>query len=181
MSLPQRLPAITRAIAGVSCVLIAACHRAPINVSVPRDSAAASASADAASATTSSPAAASPALTPPTPRARVPRDAARFEIDAVDDSTARFKPREATWVAEGMEATIVDPMHRDVLVARARVVSVWNATAVAVVTAQFTRVTSEHVVLMTPPIVPWWKTRRFWLGSLLGFVVGGTGGALLAR
>jgi hypothetical protein len=116
-----------------------------------------------------------------TPSMRIPRDAARFEIDVVDDSTARFKPREALWVAEGMTAYVVDPLNRDALVARLRITSVWNATAVGVVTSQVTRVTTQHVVLLTPPIVPWWKTRRFWIGTALGTVVGGAAGALIAR
>lgn len=115
-----------------------------------------------------------------TPFARIPREAARFEIETVDDSTARFKPREALWVKSGMTAYAVDPINRDALVARLRVISVWNETAVAVVTSQVTRITPRHVVLLTPPIVPWWKSRRFWMGALLGSLVGGAIGGALA-
>ena len=111
--------------------------------------------------------------TPPAPFTRIPRDASRFEIDVVDDSTARFKPREALWIKPGMIAYAVDPLHRDVLVASLRIVSVWNETAVAVVTSQVTRVTTQHVVLLTPPTLPWWKSRRFWVGMMLGVMVGG--------
>lgn len=119
-----------------------------------------------------------PADAPPQPFARLPRDAARFEIEVVDDTTVRFKPREAFWVQTGMAAYTVDPMNRDALVARLRIVSVWNETAVAVITSQVTRVTTRHVVLMTPPVAPWWTTRRFWLGVLLGAIVGGAAGVV---
>lgn len=150
---------------GLVCVVaLAGCHRANVRVTV-------------ADSTASR--AALPAATPtPSPFSRIPRDAARFEIEVVDDTTARFKPREARWVKADMAAYAVDPMNRDALVARLRVVSVWNETAVAVVTSQVTRVTTRHVVLMTAPVVPWWKTRRFWLGTLLGLSVGGTAGII---
>lgn len=123
---------------------------------------------------------AAPGTTPPAPFTRLPRDAARFEIDVVDDTSARFKPREARWVQPGLTAYAVDPMHRDVLVARMRIVSVWNETAVAVVTSQVTRVTTQHVVLLVPPAVPWWRSRRFWLGTLLGALVGGAAAGVIA-
>lgn len=117
----------------------------------------------------------------PTSSTRIPRDAARFEIEVVSDSTIRFKPREMTWVRAGMVAYVVDPLNRDALVARTRVLEVWNETAVGVVTSQVTRVSTKHVVLLTPPVVPWWRTRAPWLGALVGVVVGGTTGALVAR
>jgi len=115
------------------------------------------------------------------PSARIPRDAARFAIDVVDDSTARFKPREAKWVRPGMLAYSVDPLQHDALIARLRVVSVWNETAVAVVTSQVSRVTTEHVVLMVPPTPSWWQSRRFWMGTLAGAVFGGAIGASVAH
>lgn len=104
---------------------------------------------------------------------RIPRDAARFEIDVVDDSTARFKPREAEWVTPGMTAYVVDPHQRDALVARLRIQSVWSGTAVALVTSQVTRVRAEHVILVVAPAPPpWWKSRRFWIGALTGGLFG---------
>jgi len=119
------------------------------------------------------PAASAPAVaTPVPPLARIPRNASRFEIEAIDDSTARFKPREASWVREGMTAYVVDPLHRDALVARLRVVSVWNDMAVAVVTSQVTRVTTDHVVLMVPAPAPWWHAHPFWTGSMAGGLLG---------
>ncbi len=114
--------------------------------------------------------------------ARLPRDASRFIIEVVDDSTARFKPREVTWVREGMIAYAVDPVNRDALVAQLRITSVWNGMAVALVTSQVTRVTPQHVIALTPPPTPWWRARRFWVGALVGTLfggaVGGTIGAL---
>lgn len=125
--------------------------------------------------------AATPTVTPTASLARIPRDAARFEIEVVDDSTARFKPREALWVKPGMHVYAVDPLNRDALVARLRVTSVWNETAVAVVTSQVTSVKTQHVILIIPPKTPWWKSRRFWVGTVLGASVGATAGAVIAR
>lgn len=108
---------------------------------------------------------------------RVPRNASRFEIDMVDDSTARFKIWEAEWVRAGLVAHVVDPLQRDALVASVRVTSVVNGTAVALVTSQVTRVRTENVVLLSPPPIPLWKQRRFWIGALIGGTVGGVLGA----
>ncbi len=110
---------------------------------------------------------------------RLPRDASRFMIEVVDDSTARFKPREADWVKEGMRAYAVDPVNQDALVAQLRITSVWNGMAVAVVTSQVTRVTTQHVIALTPPKTSWWRTRRFWSGVLAGTLFGGGIGALI--
>jgi len=118
--------------------------------------------------------------TPPAQFTRIPRNASRFEIDAVDDSTARFKPREALWVQQGMTAYVVDPMNRDVMVARLRIVSVWNEMAVGVVMSQTTRVTTQHVVLLTEPKVPWWKSQRFWMGTVLGVFVGAAAASVIS-
>lgn len=125
--------------------------------------------------------AATPTVAPTASLARIPRDAARFEIEVVDDSTARFKPREALWVKPGMHVYVVDPLNRDALVARLRLTSVWNETAVGVVTSQVTRVTTQHVVLIIRPVTPWWKSRRFWVGTLLGGVFGGAVGVVAAQ
>jgi len=156
-----------RVIGMAGAVLLSGCHRAKGLV----------VRGDSAEATTTA------AAQPATPKAftRLPRDAARFEIEVVDDSTVRFKPREALWVRDGMTAYTVDPMNRDAMVARLRIISVWNETAVAVVTSQVTRVTTRHVVLMTPPMVPWWKSRRFWLGALFGSIVSGTAGIIASQ
>lgn len=111
--------------------------------------------------------------------ARLPRDASRFAIEVVDDSTARFKPREVAWVREGMVAYAVDPVNGDALVAQLRITSVWNGMAVALVTSQVTRVTTQHVIALTPPPTPWWRARRFWVGALVGTLLGGAVGGTI--
>lgn len=108
---------------------------------------------------------------------RIPRNASRFEIDVVDDSTARFKVWEAEWIRPGLLAHVVDPLQRDALVAGVRVISVSNGTAVALVTSQVTRVRTENVILLSPPATPWWKQRRFWLGTAIGATIGSVLGA----
>lgn len=106
------------------------------------------------------------------PVARIPRDAARFEIDAVDDSTARFRPKEASWVRVGMQAYAVDPINRDVLVARLRVTAADGGNVTALVTSQVTRVTTSHFLLVVRPSVPWWRARTFWVGAAAGSAAG---------
>lgn len=108
---------------------------------------------------------------------RIPRNASRFEIDVVDDSTARFKVWEADWIRPGLVAHVVDPMQRDALVANVRVISVSNGTAVALVTSQVTRMRAEYIVLVTPPPISWWGHKRFWFGAVLGTAIGGVLGA----
>jgi hypothetical protein len=164
--LPRVLSGTNELRALLACVVIVGCHRPASHVS-------------GASVVIPS---TGPDIPPPPPRtahaSRIPRDAARFEIEVVSDSTARFKPREVTWIRVGMTAYIVDPTNRDALVARSRVISVWNDMAVAVVTSQVTRVTPRHVVLMTPPRVPWWRAGRFWVGAMVGALVGGSIGVV---
>jgi hypothetical protein len=109
-----------------------------------------------------------------TTRGRIPRDAARFEIESVDDSTARFRPFEATWLRPGMQIYAVDPAHRDALVARLRITRADSGRLVALVTAQVTRLTTDHFLLAVRPAVPWYRTRRFWWGAVSGGVVGAT-------
>ncbi|WP_396200853.1 hypothetical protein [Gemmatimonas sp.] len=103
---------------------------------------------------------------------RIPRDAARFEIDAVDDSTATFRVFESRWLRTGLSAYAVDPVHRDALVARLTIIRRDSTTATALVTSQVARVTTGHFVLVPPPPTPWWATKRFWIGTLVGTAVG---------
>jgi hypothetical protein len=117
------------------------------------------------------PAAAS--VTPTLPR--IPRDAARFEIDSVTDSTATFRVREARWVRPGLQSYVVDPQQRDALVARLRVISRNSESATALVTGQVMRVKAEHFLLVVRPEPRWWKSRTFWAGALAGATLGAGG------
>ncbi len=102
----------------------------------------------------------------------IPRDAARFEIDAVDDSTARFRPKESRWVRPGMAVYAVDPMRRDAIVARMRVLSAEGESVTALVTSQVARVNTSHVLLIARDVAPWWRARTFWWGAAAGGAVG---------
>lgn len=111
---------------------------------------------------------------------RIPRDAARFEIDSVTDSTATFRIREARWVRPGLQSYVVDPQQRDALVARLRVIVSDSVNATALVTGQVTSVKSEHFLLVVRPERRWWQSKAFWVGTLVGGVIG-AGGVVLAR
>jgi hypothetical protein len=111
---------------------------------------------------------------------RVPRDAARFEIDSVTDSTATFRIREARWVRPGLQSYVVDPRQRDALVARLRVVARDSGSATALVTGQVARVRADHFLLVVRPAQPWWASPRFWGGVLAGGALG-AGGILILR
>jgi hypothetical protein len=111
--------------------------------------------------------------------ARIPRDAARFEVDSVTDSTATFRVREATWVRPGMQSYMVDPAQRDALVARLRILSRSGESATAIVTGQVTSIKAEHFLLVVRPEVPWWSSRRFWMGTVVGATAAASGAMLL--
>ena len=108
----------------------------------------------------------------------IPRDAARFEIDAVDDSTARFRPQESQWVRIGMSAYAVDPVNRDALVARLRIKSMNGSAMTALVTSQVGRVNTSHFLLIARPAEPWWRARHFWWGAAAGGALGAAAGTL---
>jgi hypothetical protein len=104
------------------------------------------------------------------PPQRYPRNAFRFELRALSDSTVAFTPAEATWVRSGMVGIAVDPAQGDALVARLRIMSVYGDSAVAVVTGQTTRVSAGQVILLVPPKTVWWRQRAFWYGAASGAV-----------
>ncbi|BAH38810.1 hypothetical protein GAU_1768 [Gemmatimonas aurantiaca T-27] len=114
------------------------------------------------------------------PMARIPRNAPRFEIDSVTDSTALFRVEEARWLQPGLSGYAVDPRQRDALVARVRVVSSDGARATVQVTSQVSLVKRDHVLLIVEPARPWWRRPTFWSGAGLGALLG-AGTAVVAR
>jgi len=104
----------------------------------------------------------------PAPPQRYPRDASRFELRVLSDSTVAFTPAEVTWVRRGMSGIAVDPAQGDALVARLRIVSVAGDSAIAIVTGQTTRVSEGQVLLLVPPGVRWWRQGLFWYGAAAG-------------
>jgi hypothetical protein len=102
----------------------------------------------------------------------------RFEVTTVGDTTVSFQAGTEHWLRPGIEGIAVDPMKRDVLVARLRVLRVEKGGEVtAVVTGQTTAVTTEHVVLIQERRLAWYRRRTFWGGFLVGAALGATAGA----
>ncbi len=106
------------------------------------------------------------------------RRVVRFEIIAVGDSTLSFRTGEERWVREGQVGTAVDPAKRDEMVARFRIVAIRDGAAMALVTGQTTAVSTDHVATLEEPKRPWFRTKTFWSGLLLGAVAALTGAAI---
>jgi len=107
------------------------------------------------------------------PRAAHAQDnAVRFEIRSVGDSTFTFATPQAPWVARGQKGIAVDPRRRDGLVARFVVLGVDGGVANALILGQSQKVTTDHVVLLRPPRMHWYASKRFWTGALGGAVIG---------
>jgi hypothetical protein len=96
----------------------------------------------------------------------------RFEITQVGDTTFRFPRGSAGWVKPGGSGDVLDPRRRDVLVARFTVTRIDSGLVTALVTGQTTRVATEHIAVMTEPQKPWYRTKTFWGGTILGVVLG---------
>ena len=97
----------------------------------------------------------------------------RFEITAVGDTTVTFRTGRLTWVVRSPRTIVVDPRRRDAAIARLKVVSVSSAgEAVAVVTGQSGRITTDHLVIAQEPPTRWYKSLGLWVGLTLGFVAG---------
>ena len=101
----------------------------------------------------------------------------RFEISAVGDTSFLFRPGRHTWVSAGQRGIAVDPRRRDVMVARFRVVGVRDGVATAVITGQTTNIATDHVALIVQPSPHWYQRGTFWVGTLVGAVVGTVIGA----
>lgn len=97
----------------------------------------------------------------------------RFDITAVGDTTVTFRAGRLTWVVQSPRTLVVDPRRRDALVARIKVLSVSSAgEAIAVITGQTARVTTDHVVVAFEPPRRWYRNTALWFGAAFGLIVG---------
>lgn len=97
----------------------------------------------------------------------------RFAISNVGDTTVTFQAGKMTWVVRSKRAIVVDPRRRDEAIARLRVLSVSSSgEAVAVVTGQTGRITTDHLVIAQEPPSRWFKNLGLWVGLTLGLVAG---------
>ena len=98
--------------------------------------------------------------------------AVRFQISAVGDTTFTFEVGKAGWVRAGAHGIAVDPRRRDALVAKFEVLRVDRGTATALITGETMRLTLDHFAVLEEPKTPWFAQRPFWLGAVLGALVG---------
>lgn len=113
------------------------------------------------------------------PAAGAQETSVRFEITAVGDTSFLFRPGRHTWVSPNQRGIAVDPRRRDVMVARFRVVRVKDGVATAVITGQTTNISTEHVALIVQPLPRWYQRPAFWVGTVVGAIVGVVAGASL--
>jgi hypothetical protein len=106
------------------------------------------------------------------PRAGAQETATRFTVSGVADSTFSFAVGRYAWVSPGQRGIVVDPRQRDALVANFRVLRVQRGLATALITGQYAAVTTQHAVLLEQPATPWYRQRSFWIGVVLGGVIG---------
>ncbi len=107
-------------------------------------------------------------------RARAQETAYRLEITTVGDSTVSISTEKHEWVREGQKGIAVDPMRHDALVARFVILHVdpVHKRALAIVTGQTTRLTTQHVALIARPGRKWYAQPTLWIGTVLGMVIG---------
>lgn len=106
------------------------------------------------------------------PASSAQQGAYRFGITSSGDSTFAFPLARNDWVKKGMRGIAVDPARHDALIARFVVTRVASDSAVALVTGQTTRVTTDLVALLERPAKPWYLRPTFWLGGVFGAIVG---------
>jgi hypothetical protein len=107
-------------------------------------------------------------------RARAQETAYRLEITTVGDSTVTISTEKHEWVREGQKGIAVDPVHHDALVARFVILHVdpVHKRALAIVTGQTTRLTTQHVALIARPAKKWYAQPTLWIGTVVGLVIG---------
>jgi hypothetical protein len=59
-----------------------------------------------------------------------------------------------------------------VLVARFTVARIDSGLVTAAITGMTTRVSTDHIAVLTEPPKPWWKNITFWGGAVFGAVIG---------
>ena len=112
-------------------------------------------------------------LLAPTSRARAQDRDVRFEITAVGDTTVTFRAGRMTWIVRSPRAIVVDPRRRDEAIARLKVLSVSSSgEAIATVTGQTGRITTDHLVIAREPPNRWYRNLGLWVGATLGIVAG---------
>ena len=106
-------------------------------------------------------------------RARAQDRDVRFQITNVGDTTVTFQAGKLTWIVRSPRAIVVDPRRRDALVAQLKVLSVGaNGEAIALVTAQAGRITTDHIVIGTEPKSRWYRSPLLWMGTAFGLLAG---------
>ena len=106
------------------------------------------------------------------PALRAQQGAYRFAISSAGDSTFSFPVSRNDWVKKGMHGIAVDPARHDALIARFVVTHVARDSAVALVTGQTTRMSTDFVALIERPEKSWYLRPAFWLGGVLGAIIG---------
>jgi hypothetical protein len=96
----------------------------------------------------------------------------RFPVTSVGDSTVNFQVGANKWVAAGKSGIVVDPKRQDVLIARISILSVRSGTARALITGQTTTVEPGFVAVLERPEPRLFSKRDFWIGTVLGALVG---------
>lgn len=105
----------------------------------------------------------------------------RFAIVGVTDSTVTLLAPQERWMRPGTYGIAVDPRQRDALVGRLRVLARNGDSAVALVTGQTTRMTTDYVAIFRRPRTPTVRQRAFWGGIFAGLAAGVGVGFLLTR